>query len=178
MSILPDYIEHGLAIVLCGTAVATASAKADHYYAGPGNRFWPLLHESGLTPVLLTPAEDHRVLGFGLGLTDLAKHVASSDDRGLGAYYDVSGLIGRIEQYGPDWIAFNGKTAARQVSRHLKQGRDLSLGRQAWGVGRASVFVLPSTSAAHCDPAFLEGAASKLEWFERLAAFSRRADRG
>jgi TDG/mug DNA glycosylase family protein len=178
MRILPDYLEEGLGVVFCGTAVATASAKERHYYSGPGNQFWSLLHQSKLTPVPLTPADDHRVLEYGLGLTDLAKHVAASEDRGLGVHYDVAGFLQRIERYAPRWVAFNGKMAAQQVAKHLKEPRRLSLGRQAWTVGPASVFVVPSTSAAHCDPAFLEGADSKLQWFERLGQQVRRAGRG
>jgi G:T/U-mismatch repair DNA glycosylase len=69
VTILPDYLTPGLRVVFCGTAVSTASAARGHYYAGPGNEFWPLLHEAGLTPVLLTPDEDARVLEFALGLT-------------------------------------------------------------------------------------------------------------
>lgn len=56
--VLPDLLRPGLDVVFCGTAVATASAQRGHYYAGPGNRFWQLLHESGLTTTLLTPEDD------------------------------------------------------------------------------------------------------------------------
>jgi TDG/mug DNA glycosylase family protein len=67
MTVLPDYLAPGLRVVFCGTAVSATSAARGHYYAGPGNEFWPLLHQSGLTPVLLTPDDDAHVLDFGLG---------------------------------------------------------------------------------------------------------------
>jgi TDG/mug DNA glycosylase family protein len=56
---VPDYLDHGLRIVFCGTAVGTASAARGHYYAGPGNEFWPFLFEAGLTPVRLGPDDAH-----------------------------------------------------------------------------------------------------------------------
>lgn len=46
---LPDYLEPNLSVVFVGTSVATASAARGHYYAGPGNKFWELLWEAGLT---------------------------------------------------------------------------------------------------------------------------------
>ena len=48
--VIPDLIRPGLRIVFCGTALGAASARAGAYYAGPGNKFWPTLHEVGLTP--------------------------------------------------------------------------------------------------------------------------------
>ena len=47
--ILPDVLGPGLALVICGSAAGTASARAGAYYAGPGNRFWWILAHSGLT---------------------------------------------------------------------------------------------------------------------------------
>jgi hypothetical protein len=118
VAVLPDYLAPGLRVVFCGTAVSTTPASRGHYYAGPGNEFWPLLHESGLTPVLLTPDEDARVLEFGLGLTDLAKTVAASSDAGLGAHYDIDGFVEKIEGLPPAWLAFHGKAAGKARPRH------------------------------------------------------------
>lgn len=82
MSVLPDYLAPGLRVVFCGTAVGETSAKRGHYYAGPGNEFWPLLYESGLVSEPLTPQDDARIVEFGIGLTDLAKRIAASSDAG------------------------------------------------------------------------------------------------
>ena len=76
--ILPDVLEPGLRVVFCGTAPGTASARAGAY-AGPGNRFWATLHEVGLTPVLLAPAEFAHLPEFGIGLTDVSKTASGSD---------------------------------------------------------------------------------------------------
>ena len=52
--ILPDLLC--LRVVVCCTAAGTASATVRAYYAGPGNQFWSILHETGLTPRRLPPA--------------------------------------------------------------------------------------------------------------------------
>ena len=71
--ILPDVLVHGLDVVFCGSAAGSASAKAGAYYAGLGNRFWPILHESGLTPRQILPSEFRDAVQYGIGLTDLSK---------------------------------------------------------------------------------------------------------
>jgi hypothetical protein len=53
--------------------------RGGHYYANPGNLFWRVLAETGLTPQRLRPEDDWRMPEFGLGLTDLAKGVAGQD---------------------------------------------------------------------------------------------------
>jgi TDG/mug DNA glycosylase family protein len=172
MAILPDYLEPGLRVVFCGTAVGTTSASRGHYYAGPGNEFWSLLHQSGLTPVLLTPDDDARVLEFGLGLTDLAKKIAASSDAGLSDHYDIDAFVDRIERLAPAWLAFHGKTAGRAAGAALGHGSALNLGPQGWSIGRTRIFVLPSASAANRDPTRLEGRSSRVDWFRELAALA------
>ena len=83
--ILPDVLPPGLRVVFCGYAPGTASARAGAYYAGPGNRFWITLHEVGLTPLVLRPAEFARLPEFGIGLTDISK-TASGSDREVGRH--------------------------------------------------------------------------------------------
>src|SRR5437867_2634199 len=78
MPSLPDYLQPGLRLVFVGFNPSMRSAAVGHYYAGPGNLFWPLLYETGLLPEPLTYAEDHRILDFGIGLTDLVKRPTRS----------------------------------------------------------------------------------------------------
>ncbi len=141
--VLPDLLRPGLGIVFCGTAAGSASARARAYYAGPGNAFWPTLHETGLTPVQLTPSEYERLPEFGIGLTDICKVLHGSDEEVGTAEFDVSGLQARIAAAEPDNLAFNGKNAARAA---LEQNVDYGL--QEERIGGATVWVLPSTSGA------------------------------
>lgn len=169
LSVLPDYLKTNLQVVICGTAAARASAATGHYYSGPGNEFWELLYRSGMVPVALDPAQDSHVTEFGIGLTDLAKDIASSTDRGIAAGYDVPGLVAKVETFKPAWLAFHGKESAKAVSRFLGAGSKVRLGPQDWSVADSSVFVLPSASGANRGTGRLEGKASRLEWFSDLA---------
>ena len=68
---MPDYLRPGLKLVIVGINPGLRSGATGHHYAFPGNHFWPLLYESGLLPEPLTFAEDHRVLEYDIGLTNL-----------------------------------------------------------------------------------------------------------
>ena len=77
--LVPDVLKPGLRVVFCGTAPGTVSARLRAYYAHPQNKFWRALHEVGLTPRLLRPEEFREAAQWGVGLTDLAKHVSGMD---------------------------------------------------------------------------------------------------
>lgn len=143
MSVLPDVLVAGLTIVFCGTAVSSASARRRAYYAGPGNAFWPTLFEIGLTPRALQPEEYRCLPDYGLGLTDLAKHVSGSDDILSDNDFDRAGLEARIRRYSPTIMAFTSKRAAQEYLRHPVQ-----YGRLSDTIGSTRLFVLPSPSGA------------------------------
>ncbi|MEI6665601.1 MAG: uracil-DNA glycosylase family protein, partial [Chloroflexota bacterium] len=46
---LPDLLRPGLDLVFVGINPGEESARRGHYYAHPGNAFWPALSASGLT---------------------------------------------------------------------------------------------------------------------------------
>jgi len=141
--ILEDLLKPGLQVVFCGTAAGTASARAKAYYAGPGNAFWRTLYATGLTPTQLAPSEYKRLLGFGIGLTDICKVRHGSDAEVGTMEFDVDGLRARIAAVEPVYLAFNGKNAARGALE-----REVELGPQEERIGGAAVWVLPSTSGA------------------------------
>lgn len=146
--LLPDLLVPGLDLVFCGTAPSPTSAARRAYYAGPGNRFWPILAETGLTPRRLAP-EDYALLPqFGIGLTDIVKSASGVDADIPAAAYDPQGLAARIGAVQPRRVAFVGKNAA---ARFL----NLPSARIAYGPGKGPadfppIFVLPSTSGAAC----------------------------
>lgn len=170
---LPDYLALSLRVVICGSAAGKTSASLGHYYAGPGNLFWTYLYRAGITTEPLFPSTDHRVLEFGVGLTDLA--IAASSDRGLRGHYDVDAFVTKIERYGPDWVAFHGKEAAKAVSRALGSGGDVSLGEQIWSVGDTRVFVLPSASGANSSKTARRASRPARRAAEKRRSASRKA---
>jgi TDG/mug DNA glycosylase family protein len=160
MDVLPDVLAPGLALVVCGSAAGTVSAQAGAYYAGPGNRFWPILHRTGLTPIQLAPREFRAVLAYGIGLTDIAKTAFGADSSLRPDDFDREGLRTRIEIFQPRILAFNGKNAASRllggtVSYGWHPGRE---------IGRTRLFVAPSTSGA------ARGFWSEEPWRELAAA--------
>lgn len=175
MGVLPDYLQPGLRVVFVGTAVGLRSAQVGGYYAGPGNEFWGTLHQVGLIPVPLGHHLSERVLEFGIGLTDLAKDVSASSDRGLPGHYDIPGFVEKIERFRPAWLAFHGKEAGRTASKALGHGNHVSLGVQPWTIGESQVFVCPSMSGANRDPERLEGKQSREAWFADLAGLLPRS---
>jgi TDG/mug DNA glycosylase family protein len=170
MTVLPDYLAPGLRVVFCGTAPGLVSAARGHYYAGPGNAFWSLLHEAGFTPTRLTPGDDASLPGHGIGLTDLVKTMAQSHDRGLP--YDVERLDARVRAVAPAWLAFTSKEAGAAAARWLGEPRP-SLGTQEWRIGGARAFVLPSPSGRNQGRVSYDGRASRLEWWAELFHLSK-----
>ncbi|MDW2980688.1 MAG: mismatch-specific DNA-glycosylase [Rhodanobacter sp.] len=139
--VLPDLLQPGLALVFCGTAAGKRSATERAYYAHPGNLFWRALFEAGLTPRLLAPAEYPQLLGYGIGLTDLAKRHSGNDDELPRDAFDVPALFARIERHAPRLLAFTSKNAARSALGHA-----VSYGPQDETLGNTRLFVLPSPS--------------------------------
>ncbi|HXP00432.1 MAG TPA: mismatch-specific DNA-glycosylase [Luteibacter sp.] len=139
--VLPDLLEPGLRLVMCGTAAGTRSAREHTYYAHPGNMFWRTLFAVGLTPRLLAPAEFPLLAGFGIGLTDLSKfHYGNDVELPIDAF-DVAALKRKIEHYKPGAIAFTSKHAGASAL-----GKGTGYGLQEATFAGVPAFVLPSPS--------------------------------
>lgn len=147
--IIPDLLQAGLKLVFCGSALGVASAQAKAYYAKPGNKFWPVLHDVGLTPRRFAPTEYPALLDLGIGLTDLNKTQSGNDDVLSAAHDDVAGLAAKIEHYRPAILAF---TAKRPAQVFLNESFGLkgppAYGLQPQRIGPTRLFVLPSTSGS------------------------------
>ena len=154
-----DIVAPGLDVVFVGFNPSIPAWRTGHYYANPGNRFYRLLFDSGLTPRLLTPAEDRSLPSFGIGATDiLAEPSAKAEDVPREKFVSAAPrLREKLSMYQPRAICCNGVG----VYRYLFGARPPRLGR-VFGVmlGESIVFVTPSTSGL-CN-----GKAA-----ERLAAF-------
>jgi double-stranded uracil-DNA glycosylase len=160
---LPDLLQEGLDLVFVGINPGLKSARVGHYYAGPGNLFWRCLHESGLTPVLLRPDQDRRVLDHGIGITDCVKRASrmASEVRSGEFREAAPALIRKIERYRPRVVCFNGLMGYRATIDPLAR-----LGLQPQHLGGAVTFVVPSTSAANANFTREE----RVQWFRRLRA--------
>lgn len=142
--ILPDVLGPGLIAVFCGTAPGLASKERRAYYAKPGNKFWPALHDAGITPHRLAPGEYRQLLGFGCGLTDVCKTSWGNDDQITIVAADRHRLLRKIRRWRPRIVAFTSKAAAAAFLDC--RTRDLAYGLQEASVGDTALFVLPSPS--------------------------------
>jgi double-stranded uracil-DNA glycosylase len=68
---VPEVAAADLDVLFCGINPGRWSAAVGNHFAHPGNRFWKLLRAAELTPELLEPSEEQRLLGCGLGVTNL-----------------------------------------------------------------------------------------------------------
>ena len=149
--ILPDVLDPGLRVVFCGTAAGKRSAQVGAYYAGPGNAFWPTLHEVGFTPRRLAPSEFRDLPRFVIGLTDMCKLRSGSDTEiGTGgfvvaAWASLSSGPTVVERQNSDswpvrWRRQWPSSSTR--NRHVRRGiRD----------AQRSILVLNGASARHLD---------------------------
>jgi TDG/mug DNA glycosylase family protein len=139
--VLPDFLGPGLLAVFTGIAVQ-CRPRQRHYYGGPGNQFWRLLHDSGLISEPLAPEDDELLPSYGYGLTDLIRE----PDRDA---YLVQDFERKIERCRPRVVAFTSKTAAACYARAAGSRRPTGYGEAPWSVGDTEAFVLPGPSGAN-----------------------------
>jgi len=146
MPVLPDLLDAGVATIFCGSAVGAASARRGLPYAGPGNKFWPMLHETGLTARLFAPDDYRDLLGLKIGLTDINKTQSGADTDLSRDADDVDAVIAKIETYQPKLLAFTAKRPAQVFMKSVFGRRGVNYGLQPEIIGSAAIFVLPSSS--------------------------------
>ncbi len=133
-------------MVFCGSAVGAASARRGAPYAGPGNKFWPMLAETGVTPRRLAPEEYRELLGLGVGLTDLNKTESGADSDLTRGADDAAAVVDKIARYRPALWAFAAKRPAAVFLRYAFDQRSVAYGLQPQAIGATRLFVLPSPS--------------------------------
>jgi double-stranded uracil-DNA glycosylase len=144
--VLPDVLQASLRVVLCGTAVGTASAETGAYYAHKQNKFWKILHDTGLTPALLSPHQYRELLHHGIGLTDFVKTHSGMDHQiPLTKLAEVSRarLRAAMLKFRPAFLAFTSKTGGQRFL-----GGPRGYGEQTERIGDTRIWILPSTSGA------------------------------
>jgi TDG/mug DNA glycosylase family protein len=149
--------------VFVGINPGLRSAATGHHYAGPGNHFWPLLHEAGFVAQPLTFRDDARVLEWNIGLTNMvARASASISDLAPAELRAGAELLrGKLRRYAPRVVCFNGKRIYEVYG-----GGVCAFGRQPARGGEPITYVMPSTSARTAS----YQRADKLRFFHELKA--------
>ncbi|MEX0655117.1 MAG: G/U mismatch-specific DNA glycosylase [Phycisphaeraceae bacterium] len=142
---LPDVIGPGLRVLLCGINPGLYSAAVGCHFARPGNRFWPALHQAGITPHQFHPSEQGKLLPMGVGVTNIAGRATARADELTVDELRRGGnrLEAKVRLHRPAMLAILGVTAYRQAF-HAPKAR---LGEQPdHRIGDTRVWVLPSPS--------------------------------
>jgi TDG/mug DNA glycosylase family protein len=141
---VPDVIGPELAVLFVGINPSLYSVAVGHHFARPGNRFWPTLHRCGLTPRVLSPAEDGTLLRYGAGLTNLVGRATARADE-LTTDEIVRGgrsLRAKVRRHRPRIVAVVGVTAYRIAFAQPKA----EIGPQPLRLAGARVWALPNPS--------------------------------
>lgn len=163
---VPDIIAPNLKVLFCGINASLYSAVVGHHFARPGNRFWKALHGAGFTDRLLSPFEDHKLLTYGYGVTNIVDRATARADELASSELLASreALERKAQQFKPEWLAILGISAYRIAFQHKKA----TLGPQDLTLGDTKIWVLPNPSGlnAHYQIAALQRVYGEL--FEAL----------
>lgn len=150
---LKPLLTPGLRYVFVGFNPGVESAKQGHHYAHHSNRFWKLLHWSGLTPRKLACQEDRTMpKNYGIGFTDLvARSTKGIQQLTKQEMADgVNSLDDRIGAVQPKVVCFVGKgiweTVAKARGWDRKQFRYGLDENHKFGHGHSLLCCVPSTS--------------------------------
>ncbi len=139
-----DILRPSLDVVFVGFNPSLEAWRTGFHYAKPGNRFYPLLHESGLTPRRFAASECRTLPSLGIGLADLVHRPTARADQIPRAEYRaaVPSLLRRLHSAAPRAICFNGIGLFELIfDRRPTLGLDPTA-----KIGSSAVFIAPSSS--------------------------------
>ncbi|HET7697056.1 MAG TPA: mismatch-specific DNA-glycosylase [Vicinamibacterales bacterium] len=171
---LTDCIEPGVRLLLIGINPGVMSATTGHHFAGPTNRFWRLLYDSGIVPEPVTHEDDVRLPTWGIGMTNLvARPTPGIDTLRPEEYLEGWKILEqKIERYRPGIVAFVGVTMYRALWKVITgepRGAEIKPGFQPATIHGARIFVLPNPSGRNAHFSY----ADMLSAFRALARAAR-----
>jgi TDG/mug DNA glycosylase family protein len=154
---LKDRIAPGVRVLFVGINPGVRSAITGHHFAGYSNRFWKLLHESGLVPEPIAWSDDVRLPEWGFGITNLiARPSPGIDTLKPHEYTGARAKLGRkIARHKPAVVALVGVTLFRAMFRERRNDA-VRLGLQREMLAGAKVFVLPNPSGRNANFSYQE----------------------
>jgi TDG/mug DNA glycosylase family protein len=154
--VLRDRIRPGVRVLFVGINPGVRSALTGHHFAGFSNRFWKLLHESGLVPEPIGHQDDARLPDWGYGITNVVSRATPGIDTLEKEEY-VAGrmrLRRKVVRHRPTVVAAVGITVFRALFPD-RRGAVL-LGLQPERIGSSAVFVLPNPSGRNANYSYEE----------------------
>ena len=165
---LPDYLRPDLDLVFIGINPSLSAAYSGKYYDGVGNHFWQALHLSGFIPYPMGPQDDHKMMDFNIGFTNVVARTTPglADLKKSEIREGAEILREKLAKYKPKIAVFNGKAIYEVYSGQKKfmfgKQPEKMEGTDTW------VWVMPSSSA-RC--AQLPRAIDKVPFYEALKKF-------
>jgi TDG/mug DNA glycosylase family protein len=147
---LKDRVRLPVRVLFVGINPGVRSAVTGHHFAGYSNRFWNLLHQSGLAPEPVRAEDDDRLPDWGYGVTNLVARPTPGIDTLRPEEY-VAGtraLHRKVRRWKPEIVAFVGVTVYRAV---FGVRTPITVGMQPERFEGAKVFVLPNPSGRNAN---------------------------
>lgn len=169
---VPDVLAPNLAVIFVGINPGRLSAARGRHFGGPGNYFWPLLHDAGFTPRRLEPEEDALLPRWGIGVTNLVERATRGEDGLHRQEMERGGAVlrNKIARFRPRLVALLGKQVYRAYTG-LKPGAAVDWGLQPREtVEGVKEFLAPNPSRRSTIPY-----PTRLDLFRQIR---RLADRG
>lgn len=169
---LKDRIRPGVRVLFVGINPGLRSEATGHHFAGYSNRFWKLLHESGLVPERITYEDDDRLPEWGFGITNIVPRATAGIDELKPEEYRAGALalLKKIRRHKPKVVALVGVTVWRALVAALAEKelrtQPVTLGFQKLMIEGARVAVLPNPSGRNATLTYAE----MLKAFRRLAS--------
>lgn len=162
MNEIGDIIDYNLKILFIGFNPGLRSAETGHHFAGYSNRFWKLLHQSGLTPQQFRPEEDRLLLSLGLGITNIVARPSREASELTKEEYGAGReeLTRKLIVYHPRIACYEGIG----VYREFAQRKAIACGKQSLNIVDGVIdFVVPSPSGK--NPILFS---KQLEYYQEL----------
>ena len=158
------------------------TAKVGAPFARPGNRFWPALHEAGITPRLvdardgLSDADLAMLAEAGLGFTNVvaratarAGELADDEIRAGGRVLAEKVARQRDLRGGPEIVIVAGIGAFRTAfGAKTPSGGKVGVGKQEKAIGGAETWVVPNPSGLNAHETVESLARAYREAWSRL----------
>ena len=158
------------------------TAKVGAPFARPGNRFWPALHEAGITPRLvdardgLSDADLAMLAEAGLGFTNVvaratarAGELADDEIRAGGRVLAEKVARQRDLRGGPEVVMVAGIGAFRTAfGAKTPSGGKVGVGKQEKAIGGAETWVVPNPSGLNAHETVESLARAYREAWSRL----------
>ena len=154
---LRDRIEPGVRALFVGINPGMRSEAINHHFAGYSNRFWKLLHESGLVPEPIRAEDDDRLPEWGFGITNLVARATPGIDTLKPAEFVAGAIVLRrkIRRFRPPVVVLIGVTVFRSLFGTAARS-PVRLGLQRERLEGARVFVLPNPSGRNANYSYAE----------------------